>query len=307
MRPALGAVLVLSALTVRLAGAQSDSGRSGALQGVWRLELTLDSAGASGPRPTQRIISGEIAFARFGGDSAYGRRAPSTDRFGRFDVDFTPFFGGRVASDVSTTIAAPFDRGLVTEATGELHSRDSVRIELIPRMSHGGLSLHGLFLGDSARGVWRLNAYCCGASGRFALRRESRDSPDIQPPPRRQPPPPLDTTVLGKVRVRMWEVSQGRYVGIEHGLLAGQSSKWAYHTSNDADGWGKAFWLKPGAYAIEIRSYPCRGQFLSLKHAEEHPFTVRVGEVTEVTLRMDLRTVVPRTYYGNPTGERCSP
>ena len=112
------------------------------MQGVWRLELTLDSASAIGPRPKQRNIPGQIAFAGFGGDSAYGWRAQSTDRFGRFDIDFTPFFGGRAASDVSTTIVAPLDRGLVTEALGELHSRDSVRIELIPRMSYGGLTLH---------------------------------------------------------------------------------------------------------------------------------------------------------------------
>ena len=104
----------------------------------------------------------------------------------------------------------------------------------------------------------------------------------------------------------MWEESQKRYIRMEHGLLAGQSSKWAYHTSDDADGWGKAFWLEPGSYAIEIRSFPCRGDFLYLQDAEEHAFTVRVGEVTEVTLQMDLRTVVPRAYYGNPTGARCS-
>jgi hypothetical protein len=274
---------------------------------VWRLELTLDSASSQAPPPRQRSISGKIAFAGFSGDSAYRSRTQATDRFGRFDVDFTPFFGGRVAPDISTSIAGPFDRGLVTEALGAVHARDSVQMELIPRMSHGGLTLHGRFFGDSARGVWQQNAYCCGASGRFVLRRESHASPDIQPPPRPRPPPPLDTTVLGKVRVRVWEVSQGRYIQMEHGLLSGQSSKWVYTTSAGADGWGKAFWLKPGAYAIEIRSYPCRGQFLYLKNSEEHPFSVHLGEVTEVTLRMDLRAVEPRVYYGNPTGERCTP
>ena len=143
------------------------------LEGAWAVTLKMDSAALVGPRPTARVTGGAILFAdslandwlRTGGDSRMTYEA------GRFDVDLAPFFGGPFAQDVSTTVMGPGGPDLLREASGSVFSGDSVGITLIPRMTHGGLSLSGRILGDSVTGDWIQNAYCCGAYGTFVMRR----------------------------------------------------------------------------------------------------------------------------------------
>jgi hypothetical protein len=151
------------------------------LTGTWDIEFRLEQPGALAPKPRARRAAGSIRFSPEIPDPLRGlhRTAPlaGTDstrvrrEFGAFDVDFSPFFGGRLASDISTTVMGAADREFYREARGAIFNGDSVEIDLIPRISHGGVSFAGVIRGDSVSGRWEQRAYCCGAVGRFVMRR----------------------------------------------------------------------------------------------------------------------------------------
>lgn len=144
------------------------------LRGRWAIDLQLDSAAALGDPPSARAAKGSLVFA----DSLrleWDRPSIPDSRFnsvnGRADIDLTPFFGGPLGPDISRSMFGPTDGDFLREATGTVFSSDSVAIDLIPRISHGGLSLQGRLRGDSVTGKWYQRAYCCGAFGRFTMRR----------------------------------------------------------------------------------------------------------------------------------------
>jgi len=142
------------------------------LRGQWNITLQLDSPGARQPQPKARSVTGGVNLG-----PQYLASEPDDDLDslvhlvrGLHQVDFTPFFGGPVAQDVSTSV---FGDGpdLLHEVAGSVAAGDSVAITFIPRMSHGSLSLYGRFRADTIRGHWSQNMYCCGAEGRFVMTR----------------------------------------------------------------------------------------------------------------------------------------
>jgi hypothetical protein len=144
------------------------------LEGAWTVLLRFERRGALGPPPSKRAVSGIISFA----DTlppVWSNRAPAdsfvTNEVGRYDIDLTPFFGSQIAQDVSSTTFGSTGGSFAIEATGSVFSYDSVTIDLIPRISHGGLSFSGRMVGDSVVGEWVQRAYCCGATGTFMMRR----------------------------------------------------------------------------------------------------------------------------------------
>jgi hypothetical protein len=187
---AIAAVLAVAMLTAT-AGAQQPGadGPSKALEGRWKLELYLDKASAR-TEPMAGQINGEIAF------SSKAWWTPS-DRFGRHDLNLRSFFGSSFLRPDGVTAFGPGDTSMVTEASGYVRG-DSVGIDFIPRVDHGGLSLWGRFWGDSAKGEW----YRRGADGEghFVLRRESREAVDVANVPDGRPaavaaaPPPKPLT-----------------------------------------------------------------------------------------------------------------
>jgi hypothetical protein len=145
------------------------------LAGTWHVRFKIREPGARRSLPAQRFVEGTITFS----DTLNlvdPSRPPQRDRYvwmteGLSEIDFSPFFGSRVASDVSTTISGPQDGTFDREAVGTVTDGDSVEIGLIPRISHGGVSFAGRARGDSIVGQWVQRAYCCGAHGDFVLRR----------------------------------------------------------------------------------------------------------------------------------------
>jgi hypothetical protein len=141
------------------------------LAGLWSIALHMDSAGAIGPPPTSRDVSGTLAFA----DTIpfpIGRPADNDQvrqEAGRYAIDFTPFFGAAMARDVSSTTFGSSEGTFLVEAIGTVFAGDSVTVDLIPRISHGGASMSGRIVGDSVKGFWYQRAYCCGAWGTFAM------------------------------------------------------------------------------------------------------------------------------------------
>ena len=134
------------------------------LVGTWDVEYTLDSAGTQAPAPPVRRIRGRLMFGE-------GDNTP-----GRFAVDFAPLFGG--------PLITPADSSSGSELAGNLVSGDSLRIELVPRVDHGGVSMSGRIQGDSASGTWTQRAYCCGPQGHFRMSRVDRTPVVLAPPAR---------------------------------------------------------------------------------------------------------------------------
>lgn len=159
------------------------------LRGEWMIDMRLETPAQMHPDPSGRRVSGAVLlgprhFAPQPGDDIdpIVRIARGLHR-----LDFTPFFGGPVANDVSTTV---FGSGpdLLREVEASVPSGDSVTVTFIPRMSHGSISLHGRIRNDTIRGDWIQNAYCCGASGTFTMVRagpidSGTTAPAAPPPP----------------------------------------------------------------------------------------------------------------------------
>jgi len=144
------------------------------LEGNWSVLLRFEKRGALGPSPSKRMVSGSITFADTFPPvwpNRTSRDSFVTNEMGRYDIDLTPFFETQIAKDVSSTTFGSTAGSFAVEATGSVYSSDSVSIDLIPRISHGGLSFSGRMLGDSIIGEWVQRAYCCGATGRFVMHR----------------------------------------------------------------------------------------------------------------------------------------
>lgn len=163
IRPAL--LVVALATMGNLATAQQPGidGPSKALEGRWKLELYLDKPSAR-VEPMAGQINGEIGF------STLAWWNPS-DRFGRHTLNLQSFFGNSFRRpDVAAF--SPADTSMVTEVSGNVRG-DSVGIDFIPRVDHGGLSMWGRFWGDSAKGRWYRRG--SDGEGHFVLRRLSKD------------------------------------------------------------------------------------------------------------------------------------
>ncbi len=155
------------------------------LRGQWSITLLLDSRGER-QQPKALSVTGAVNLG-----PRYLASQPNDDldslvhvARGLHQVDFTPFFGGPVARDVTTSV---FGDGpdLLHEVEGIVVAGDSVAITFIPRMTHGSLSLYGRIRGDTIRGRWSQNMFCCGTVGRFVM---TRTGPGEATPPTSVPP-----------------------------------------------------------------------------------------------------------------------
>jgi hypothetical protein len=149
-----------------------------ALAGTWRVRFVLGRRGGMGPAPSDTVVEGLLTFADSIPDPSGGRFAPPVNvrqEFGLSDINFTPFFGGRIARDVSTSVMGPTGGNFARETVSQVFSGDSVDITLIPRISHGGVSMWGRVQDGVVTGKWEQRAYAGGAVGTFEMRREGPD------------------------------------------------------------------------------------------------------------------------------------
>jgi len=174
LRPALVIVALAAMGTAAVAQQPGIDGPSKALEGRWRIELYLDKPSAR-VEPMAGQINGEIGFSTL----AWW----ATDRFGRHNLNLQSFFGNSFLRP-NVDAFSPADTSMVTEVSGNVRG-DSVGIDFIPRVDHGGLSMWGRFWGDSAKGRWYRRG--TDGEGHFVLRRLSKDPvtvaliPDVHP------------------------------------------------------------------------------------------------------------------------------
>jgi|WetSurMetagenome_2_1015567.scaffolds.fasta_scaffold80356_1 hypothetical protein len=283
------------------------------LTGHWNMIFQLDSPG-TGQQPVTRRVAGDIRFSgviRLGWPYL-GEGAPS-DPFvhtmgGLFDVDFGPFWGTQIAPDVSTSIVGPVTSTFANEALGRIFSDDSVEVDLIPRISHGGVSFGGRLRGDTMSGAWVQRAYCCGARGTVTMIRVSADPGPIVVPP--APPSSAIDTLLeserGVIRVRVWDEGSGAYLHIAYNVSGPTGTQGGYHAGEAPGGWGRSFWLPPGRYKIEIGSFLCGEKRYFLRKALSTPFKAVAGDTTDITLRFNTHSVKVARSGENHDGLPCS-
>jgi len=140
------------------------------LRGRWHIAIVLEEPAAMYPKPEGWTVGGEVVLGPRVLPPQAGDDLDSLVRVtrGLHRVDFTPFFGGPVAPDVSRSV---FGSGpdLLHEVEASGVSGDRMTMTFIPRMSHGSISFDGHVVGDTVRGTWSQNAYCCGAQGAFTM------------------------------------------------------------------------------------------------------------------------------------------
>jgi hypothetical protein len=148
------------------------------LAGTWRVRFVLRRQGGLAKAPADSVVEGLLTFADSIPDPLGGDFAPPVNvrtEFGLSDVDFSPFFGARIAPDVSTTVMGPTGGNFVRETVAQLFHGDSVDVTLIPRISHGGVSMWGRVRDGVVTGKWVQRSYGPGAAGTFQMRREGPD------------------------------------------------------------------------------------------------------------------------------------
>jgi hypothetical protein len=150
------------------------------LAGAWSVRLVLREPGRLlAARGTE--VAGVISFSPDAPDPFPERRQclPSDDRtldeFGSYDIDLRPILGEDITRATSNTIfGGRPGSDILKEAEGFVHHRNVVAIILIPRMSHGGISLTGTIDNDEVRGEWIKRDYAPTISGTFLMRRTAR-------------------------------------------------------------------------------------------------------------------------------------
>jgi hypothetical protein len=148
------------------------------LAGTWSVRLVLRKPGQL-PIPRGTEVVGTITFNADTPDPfpERNRRAPSTDstidEFGTYDIDLRRILGEDITRATTNTIF-PGRPGsdILKEAEGFVHHRDKIDITLIPRMSHGGISLTGKINRGKIRGEWIKRDHAPTISGTFVMRRK---------------------------------------------------------------------------------------------------------------------------------------
>ncbi|HEX2080418.1 MAG TPA: hypothetical protein VHG08_22135 [Longimicrobium sp.] len=277
------------------------------LEGEWSIRLALDDRGGTGINPRADEVEGRMVFSDRLPSWGDEEETDSHTERGRFDVDLGTFFGGPYAQDVSTTTFGPVAGDFFRQAVGEVLADDSVMMVMIPRMSHGGLSMAGTIRGDTVRGQWVQNAYCCGARGRFVMHRVPASPAgealvaralraDVEMREAANEAQAARARRVGFLRLRVFDEGSGRYARVAFTALGhednpqGATVNLSY--SSGEDGWSREYELVPGRYDLFVNNFPCRGE---LEMADDDyvrmpRFTVTIepGRRVDEDIRLDL-------------------
>jgi hypothetical protein len=238
--------------------------------------------------------------------------------FGRHAIDLRPILGGPFGADVSTTV---FGGGssLPYEVAGMVETGDSVMIMIIPRMTHGGLSLRGRFRGDSMVGQWTQNAYCCGSAGRFVMQRRRwtpEDDDSVRTALRRMKQEVRTAKSLrkawekkaGRVRVRTFDVAVNAYIKAGYDILRDAKNPEDFLMTgiiSGPRGWGDFSHEEPGTYRVKLFSYICGDKEFypdsaSAGQVTPHVLIVPSGAKVQADLRIDTRHIRINTFNDDP-------
>ena len=119
--------------------------------------------------------------------------------------------------------------------------------------------------------------------------------------------PAIDTTSLGRAHVRVWDNGSMRYLQARADLrLPDGSMRTVYNTGAGQDGWGGELRLPPGQYAVVLSRFPCGTDEYFLKTLITQPFVVTAGQLSGVTVTLNVRQLDVAPSTSNPSGGRCT-
>jgi hypothetical protein len=294
------------------------------LEGAWSVTLHVQHPGRVGTGRAGATAAGSLVFDSVVPDpmpQLYERPDPVVRyEFGRHAVDLSPILGGPYGRDVSTTV---FGDGpsIVKEIVGIIETGDSVSMTIIPRMSHGGLTLHGRILGDSITGSWWQNAYCCGATGAFVMHRSPWTSgadslvavaigeADEERVAAQEAGEAFEKRA-GRLRLRTYDVAAGHYIEANY-WVSRLGTDPAHEVStmlSSADtGWSQFDEEEPGTYGIALSDYLCGEKtFFAKDGYARRTVVLRTHSDVDVDFNIDTRTVPAVSSYDNPGARRCS-
>jgi hypothetical protein len=245
--------------------------------------------------------------------------------FGRHAIDFSPIFGGPVASDVSTTI---FGGGasLFYEVSGLVETGDSATLVIVPRMSHGGLSLWGQIHGDTLSGRWSQNAYRDGARGTFVMVRRpwtlAADSL-VRLAVEQDSAQQLESAAAeeawhrraGELRVRTYDEAAGRYIEANYWIARQDdepSDRLFTMVRSDSSGWSPYTGQEPGTYTVELSDYPCGDLtfFADTTYVRTQmprlTVVITSGQRSELDVRINTHAIRATRSYDNLKGRVCT-
>jgi hypothetical protein len=72
------------------------------------------------------------------------------------------------------------------------------------------------------------------------------------------------------------------------------------------DGWGPVVYRTPGRYEVVVENFMCGDKFWFFAKKVLQPVVVRLGDVTDVTIELDLSTEPARPTLDNKAGALCT-
>ena len=113
---------------------------------------------------------------------------------------------------------------------------------------------------------------------------------------------------MGSFRVRMFDRASGKYFETPYQIrLPDGSWMWGNLRSGAGpDGWGPVVYRKPGRYEVVVESFVCGDKFWFFANKVLQPVVVHIGELSDVTINLDLSTAPARPTFDNKTGALCT-
>ncbi|NGP90290.1 carboxypeptidase-like regulatory domain-containing protein, partial [Fodinibius halophilus] len=146
------------------------------LDGRWEITLIVYNDMRKDANSEGKGVKGTILFSQNYKIQLVSKRGPSDptlDEFGKYNIDLTSILGKNFTSATTNTIfAGPDSSDILTEVHGYISSANEVRINLIPRMSHGGISMEGKITGNKLiNGTWHKRDFATKVTGHFIMKR----------------------------------------------------------------------------------------------------------------------------------------
>jgi hypothetical protein len=85
------------------------------------------------------------------------------------------------------------------------------------------------------------------------------------------------------------------------------SFKWGnFKSGAGEDGFGPVVPSRPGRYEVEVENFVCGDKFWFFAKPVVRPVSVKAGEITDVTISLDLSAEPAKKTIDNQAGARCT-
>ena len=191
--------------------------------------------------------------------------------------------------------------------------RATCAIDLLATSSRSGITvavarLCAPFEGDPAR-LESVTAPTAEAAVAVLAKRLASDSALFVEWVRPAPPPlpPVDSSQLGRYRVRVRDSESGHFLAMGYELFTPPYTQLLANmrTAATADGWGLIRYEEPGDHAIDLNAVVCGKDEWLLVKTQRKFFAITRGELTSVEFVVRKSTLRMAKMYYNPEGRPC--